>query len=109
MKPTILIIGATGSEVGYLMEVLSTLQSVRDQGTHIIDFQDEKLINEPITFPIRNYRLDYLTEPFFLEESRIKQRLWFQGSENVKIRIPGKKQNDKYNQRRKLRNNKHKK
>jgi hypothetical protein len=46
-------------------------------------------------------------ENCFFEEPTNKPK-WFQGSESSKFRVPGKKQFNKYNSRKKSRNNKHK-
>lgn len=64
----------------------------------------ESLINKPRDFTAKLLPYDFI-EP----EPKVKKPLWFQGSEKVNFTVPGKKQNNKYNQRSKLRNNKHKK
>lgn len=64
----------------------------------------ESLMNLPRDFTPELLRYNSI-EP----EPKLKKPLWFQGSEKANFRVPSKKQNSKYNQRSKLRNNKHKK
>lgn len=100
--PTIILLGF---DIAIAHSIHSLLSS---KGIEIID-TSEKLKEEPLTFPIRNYDLNFIDPIIVNQEPRIKKPLWFQGSDNVDIRVPGKKQNVQYNQRAKLRNNKHKK
>lgn len=103
-KQTIILLGFDIA-IGHSVYVRSLLSY---KGIEVIDMGG-KLKEEPLTFPISNYDLSILDLIIDHQEPKIKKALWFQGSDKVDIKVSGKKQSSKYNQRRKLRNNKHKK
>lgn len=104
-RPIIILIGCDFG-IGHSIYLESLISH---RGIEIVDINDRKLKEEPLTFPIRNYDLNFIDPLIYRQEPRIKKPLWFQGSDNVDMRVSGKKQNIQYNQRAKLRNNKHKK